>query len=308
MKALSASRMRAAAAAAQARVPRADLRDPGVPRPRPHPARGQRLHGRARGGALPSQAGRTRQSRRARLSRAVVTRVDADETIEQFKPVAYGRATEVLPGATLTFHDAGHILGSASVWLQLEEEGARSRIVFSGDVGQYDSPILRDPEGNGTADVVVMESTYGNRRHRERSETLVNSARSCARRGPAAATCSSPRSRWDAARKSSTSSPGTSTSGASATGMCSWTVRWPSRHPRSTGSIPSCTTRKRAQRAGMPAACRRCRTSSSAALPKNQWRSTCCGVARSSSRGAGCAAAGASCITSSTTSRSGSAT
>ena len=73
---------------------------------------------------------------------------------------------------TLTFRDAGHILGSASVWLQLEEDGARSRIVFSGDVGQYDSPILRDPDGDGTADVVVMESTYGNRRHRERSETL----------------------------------------------------------------------------------------------------------------------------------------
>ena len=100
------------------------------------------------------------------------TRVDADETIQQFKPVAYGHATEVLPGVTLTFRDAGHILGSASVWLQLEEEGIRSRIVFSGDVGQYDSPILRDPEGNGAADVVVMESTYGNRRHRERSDTL----------------------------------------------------------------------------------------------------------------------------------------
>jgi metallo-beta-lactamase family protein len=100
------------------------------------------------------------------------TRVDADETIQQFKPVAYGHATEILPGVTLTCRDAGHILGSASVWLQLEEEGIRSRIVFSGDVGQYDSPILRDPEGNGAADVVVMESTYGNRRHRERSDTL----------------------------------------------------------------------------------------------------------------------------------------
>ncbi len=100
------------------------------------------------------------------------TRVDADETIQQFKTVAYGRATEVLPGVTLTYRDAGHILGSASVWLQLDEEGARSRLVFSGDVGQYDSPILRDPEGDGVADVLVMESTYGNRRHRERSETL----------------------------------------------------------------------------------------------------------------------------------------
>ncbi len=135
------------------------------------------------------------------------TRVDADETIQQFKPVPYGRATEVLPGVTLTFRDAGHILGSASVWLQLEEEGARARIVFSGDVGQYDSPILRDPEGNGAADVVVMESTYGNRRHRERSETLREFGEILRAARAGGGNVSSRRSRWDAARKSSTSSP-----------------------------------------------------------------------------------------------------
>jgi metallo-beta-lactamase family protein len=97
---------------------------------------------------------------------------DASETLRQFRTVPYHHPTEVAPGVTLTFRDAGHILGSAGVWLQLQEDGASCRLVFSGDVGQYDSPILRDPEGDGAADVVVMESTYGHRRHRERDDTL----------------------------------------------------------------------------------------------------------------------------------------
>lgn len=97
---------------------------------------------------------------------------DATETLKQFKTVPYQQPHEVMPGVVVTFRDAGHILGSAGVWLELEEEGRRARVVFSGDIGQFDSPILRDPVGNGEADVVVMESTYGNRLHRERAETL----------------------------------------------------------------------------------------------------------------------------------------
>ena len=97
---------------------------------------------------------------------------DATETLGQFKTVPYEQPHEVVPGVVVSFRDAGHILGSAGVWLELEEEGRRARVVFSGDVGQFDSPILRDPVGNGEADVVVMESTYGNRLHRERAETL----------------------------------------------------------------------------------------------------------------------------------------
>lgn len=98
---------------------------------------------------------------------------DATETLRQFKTVPYQQPHEVVPGVVVTFRDAGHILGSAGVWLELEEEGRRARVVFSGDIGQFDSPILRDPVGNGEADVVVMESTYGNRLHRERAETLL---------------------------------------------------------------------------------------------------------------------------------------
>ena len=97
---------------------------------------------------------------------------DAVATLEQFKVVAYDRTQEILPGVRLTFRDAGHILGSASVWLDLDEGGVQRRLLFSGDIGQYDSPILRDPAGDGRADVVVMESTYGDRLHRERRDTL----------------------------------------------------------------------------------------------------------------------------------------
>jgi len=86
--------------------------------------------------------------------------------------VRYGQPVEVLPGVEVVFRDAGHILGSASVWLTLREEGLERRLVFSGDVGQYDSPILRDPDAGPAADLVLMESTYGDRLHRSREATL----------------------------------------------------------------------------------------------------------------------------------------
>ncbi|HET9693457.1 MAG TPA: MBL fold metallo-hydrolase [Steroidobacteraceae bacterium] len=116
--------------------------------------------------------GDARRGRSRAATEPLFTTEDAAATLRQFETVPYERVTEALPGVRVTFRDAGHILGSASVWLDLEENGAQCRLVFSGDVGQYDSPILRDPEVSGGADVVVMESTYGDRRHRERQETL----------------------------------------------------------------------------------------------------------------------------------------
>jgi metallo-beta-lactamase family protein len=101
------------------------------------------------------------------------TEADAELTLKQMRPVALGEPIEVLPGVQLRYRDAGHILGSASVWLTLSEGGIHRRLVFSGDLGQYDSPILRDPEpGELRADFVVMESTYGARLHRDRDDTL----------------------------------------------------------------------------------------------------------------------------------------
>ncbi|MCX7853738.1 MAG: MBL fold metallo-hydrolase [Caldilineales bacterium] len=82
-----------------------------------------------------------------------------------FVALPYGRPFEVAPGVRLTFHDAGHILGSAIVALDLTEDGRQCRLVFSGDLGRPGMPILRDPEPIGTADVLIMESTYGDREH-----------------------------------------------------------------------------------------------------------------------------------------------
>jgi metallo-beta-lactamase family protein len=96
---------------------------------------------------------------------------DALAVLQLFRTVQYGHATDVLPGVELVFRDAGHILGSASVWLRLREGDLERRLVFSGDVGQFDTPILRDPEPGPGADLVLMESTYGDRRHRDRNAT-----------------------------------------------------------------------------------------------------------------------------------------
>jgi metallo-beta-lactamase family protein len=97
---------------------------------------------------------------------------DALGVLQQFRAVRYGEPVELLPGVELTFRDAGHILGSTSVWLRLREGEVERRIVFSGDVGQYDTPILRDPEPGPAVDLAIMESTYGDRLHRDRAATL----------------------------------------------------------------------------------------------------------------------------------------
>lgn len=97
---------------------------------------------------------------------------DADAVLQSFRTAPYGRPIDVAPGVEVTFRDAGHILGSASVCLRITEQGLERRALFSGDVGQYDSPILRDPEAGLAADVVLMESTYGGRLHRDRDATL----------------------------------------------------------------------------------------------------------------------------------------
>ena len=112
------------------------------------------------------------QGRRARVE-PLHTFDDAMQTLRAFRAVGYGQPFEVVPGVELNFRDAGHILGSASVWLRLREGDVERTLVFSGDLGQYGSPILRDPETGPAADLVVMESTYGDRLHRDRAATLL---------------------------------------------------------------------------------------------------------------------------------------
>jgi len=100
------------------------------------------------------------------------TQNEADEVVSQLQGRKYRQKFEVVPGVTVRFRDAGHILGSCAVEVWVEHRGTRRKIVFSGDLGQYDTPILRDPDPIRKADVVLMESTYGARRHRERRETI----------------------------------------------------------------------------------------------------------------------------------------
>ena len=89
------------------------------------------------------------------------------------KSVEYDKVVEVAPGIQARFVEAGHMLGSASIELTIEEDGARKVVVFSGDLGPRGAPLLRDPVPFRRADVLIMESTYGDRDHRPLSKTLV---------------------------------------------------------------------------------------------------------------------------------------
>src|SRR5262245_21853134 len=100
-----------------------------------------------------------------------------EQDVRKLKPllrsVRYGQRVPVAPGITARFVDAGHILGSASIELSVQENGTTRTVVFSGDLGPRDAPILKDPELFERADVVVMESTYGDRDHRTLRETAL---------------------------------------------------------------------------------------------------------------------------------------
>ncbi len=100
---------------------------------------------------------------------------DIASVMRLFEPVAYDEDREIAPGVQIRLVDAGHILGSASVQMTVRDRatnGERPRtIVFSGDIGVKGSPLLRDPTPLDRADVLILESTYGDRDHRERKQT-----------------------------------------------------------------------------------------------------------------------------------------
>jgi metallo-beta-lactamase family protein len=103
------------------------------------------------------------------------TEADAEASLQRLEPVRYGRPREIGPGITLTLYRAGHILGSAIVQLDLDGPdggpgpgaAARKTLVFSGDLGRYGMPIIPDPEPVARATHVLVECTYGDRRHEE---------------------------------------------------------------------------------------------------------------------------------------------
>ncbi len=92
---------------------------------------------------------------------------DVTETLEHFRTVGYHRVFDVVPGVKAEFFDAGHILGSALTVLTLTENGRTVRLLFTGDVGRPNRPILRDPEFPSDVDFIISESTYGGRQHEE---------------------------------------------------------------------------------------------------------------------------------------------
>ncbi len=96
---------------------------------------------------------------------------DAEDAMQYFVPVKYGNVIEVHPNIKARFRDDGHILGSAFIELWVEEGDKTTKIVFSGDIGSRDQAIVRDPEKPEEADILLIESTYGDRLHKSKKDT-----------------------------------------------------------------------------------------------------------------------------------------
>ncbi|CAD5108322.1 MBL fold metallo-hydrolase RNA specificity domain-containing protein [Zestomonas carbonaria] len=113
---------------------------------------------------------------RARLGKAplepLYTVADTEQALSQRRALPYGERHEVAPGIWITYHDAGHILGSAIVEMEIHDHHLTRRLVFSGDLGNTCSPLMHDPSVLTEADLILMESTYGDRDHRPSEETL----------------------------------------------------------------------------------------------------------------------------------------
>ena len=108
-----------------------------------------------------------RQGRKGKETEPLYTTLDALNCLDYFGRTApYDKPVHLAKGITATFLDAGHILGSASILLELEENGRRKKVLFSGDLGYKNRAILRNPTQPGKVDVVVMETTYGDRLHK----------------------------------------------------------------------------------------------------------------------------------------------
>jgi len=114
---------------------------------------------------------RKRKRKGQTLIKPLYTLEDAEESLRLFKEAAYGDEVTVVPGLTLRFFDAGHILGSAVVELTYTDEDGSRTLVFSGDLGFRDAPVMDPPAVLPQADAVLLESTYGDRRHRPFNDT-----------------------------------------------------------------------------------------------------------------------------------------
>ncbi len=119
-----------------------------------------------------------KEGRKARHPQVpLYTPKDVRRTLSRFQRVPYQRETRIAEGVSAVFHDAGHILGSAMVEVNVRENGQTHRLIFSGDIGQWDKPIIRDPSVLTQADFIVMESTYGDRDHENHGDIPTQLAR-----------------------------------------------------------------------------------------------------------------------------------
>ncbi|HUK11458.1 MAG TPA: MBL fold metallo-hydrolase [Stellaceae bacterium] len=101
------------------------------------------------------------------------TVADTLSSLDRFGRTAdYGAPIQLVPGLRATFHDAGHILGSASILIEADEGGRTRSVLFSGDLGNAERPLLRPPSPPANAEFIVMESTYGDRVHRSLSDSI----------------------------------------------------------------------------------------------------------------------------------------
>ncbi len=95
---------------------------------------------------------------------------DVRDTLKLLKPCQYDKPVQVADGVEAVFHEAGHILGSAFVEVRVTEQGRTRIVIFSGDIGQWGKPIIRDPELAPRQDFLIMESTYGDRDHEDHGD------------------------------------------------------------------------------------------------------------------------------------------
>ena len=95
----------------------------------------------------------------------IYTMDDAINVMQYFVPCPYGGQIEVADGITIKFTDIGHLLGSSSIEVWLREADVEKKLVFSGDIGNFNQPLIKDPSYTREADYVIMESTYGDRYH-----------------------------------------------------------------------------------------------------------------------------------------------
>jgi metallo-beta-lactamase family protein len=100
------------------------------------------------------------------------TQKDAEASASLFKPIAYNAPFEPIPGIDITLRDAGHILGAALIEIRYEEDGAPNKLVFSGDIGRPSQLMMEDPSVVEEADFLFLESTYGNRNHKNEADSL----------------------------------------------------------------------------------------------------------------------------------------